>query len=100
MIVGAPNVERVRPLESEDDPILVVHADRVPASEVTAEHVQPITRRHLQVVQPLYRVDLVELPAHDGPQISRDAPGGFGVDAVPDVPCRVIGQRPDHQLAL
>ena len=100
MIIGAPHLERVGAFEPEHDSVLIVHPHRVPAPEVTRERVQPIPGRHLQVVEPSHRVDLVQFPSHDGPEHARDAPSGLAVDAVPDIARRVIGQRPDHQLAL
>ena len=57
-------------------------------------------RGHLQVVEPDDGVDLVQLPPDDWPEIARDAPGGLRVEAVPNVLRGVIGQRPDHALAL
>ena len=61
MIVGAPHIKRIWTVEPEHDPILVVHAHGMEASTVAAERVQPISRRHLQVVEAHDGVDLISL---------------------------------------
>lgn len=100
MITGASHFERIGAFESEHDAVLIVHPHRVPTPEVTRERVQPISGRYLQVVEPSYRVDLVQFPSHGGPEHARDAPSRLAIDAVPDIARCVIGQRPNHQLAL
>jgi hypothetical protein len=96
VIVGAPHLERVRAFEPEHDPVLIVHAHRVTAPEVTGKRVQPIPARHFQVIEPRHGVDLIQFATHDGPEFARDAPSCLAVDAVPDVARRIIGQRPNH----
>ena len=64
-------------VEPEHDSILVVDANGVEARQVTHEHMQPIPRWHLQIVEPCNRVDLVQLPPNDRPQVSGDAPSGL-----------------------
>jgi hypothetical protein len=93
MIIGAPDVERVGAFEAEHDPILIVHAHSVEPSPVTAERVQPVAGRDSHIIEPRYRVELIQFAAHDRPEIARNAP-------VPDVPRGVIRQRPDHRRAL
>jgi len=96
VVVGAAHVEGVRAVESEDDSILIVHTNRVPNPESAGERVQTILRWHLEVFEPGHGVDLVELSPNDWPQLAWDASGGLRVDAVPDVPRRVVGQCANH----
>ena len=100
MIVGALHVERVTAFKTEHDSILSVHAHGVQPSHVTAERVQPVSGRYLQVIEPRYGVDLIKFAADDRPELLRDAPCRLAVDAVPDVPRCVICQRSNHALAL
>ena len=100
MIVGALDIERVCACEPEHDPILVVHANGVQSSLVTAERVQPVARRHPQILELRDGVDLIEFAPHDRPELTRNPAGRFAVDAVPDVPRRVSCERPDHWMTL
>ena len=100
MIVGAPHVQRVRTVEPEHDPILVVHAQGMEPSKVTAQRVQPIPGRHFQVIKPRYDIYLIQFTARDRPELPRDASRRLAVNAVPDVPRGVIRQRPNHSIAL
>lgn len=100
MIIGALHVERVTAFEPEHDPILVVHAHGMETSKIAAERVQPISGRYPQVIEPRYGVNLIQFAADDRPELLRDAPCRLAVDAVPDVPGRFIGERPDHRIAL
>ena len=100
VVVSAAHVECVRAVESEDDSILIVHANRVPASSIARERVQTIPRWHFEVFEPGHGVDLVQPPPNDWPQLTWDASGGLRVDAVPDVPRRVVGQCANHTIAL
>ena len=97
MVVGALHVERVPACEAEHNPILIIHSYRVRSSEVTSERVQPVPGRHLQIVELGHGVDLIEFPTHDRPELTRNPPSRFAVDAVPDIPRGVIRQRPDHK---
>ena len=80
MVIGTPHVVRVRSLKPKDDPVLVVDANRVEACEVAHERVQSVARRHLQVIELRDRINLVQLPLDDRPQVPRDAPGSLVVD--------------------
>jgi hypothetical protein len=100
VIVGAPHVERVSAFEAEHNSILIVHAYGVQPSQVTAERVQPVTGRHVQILKSRDGVDLIEFPAHVRPELTGNPPSRLAVDAVPDIPSGVICQRPDHRLAL
>jgi hypothetical protein len=64
VIVSAPHVERVCAFEPEHDPMLVVHAHCVETSKVAAERVQPIPRRHFQIIKPRYGVNLIQFAAN------------------------------------
>ena len=100
MVVGALHVERVSVFEAKHDPILVVDAQRVEPSQISAEGVQSVTGRHLQIVKPSHRVDLIEFATHVCPELARNPSSRLAVDAVPDVPGRFIRERPDHRIAL
>jgi hypothetical protein len=100
VIVGASHIERVSAFKAEHDSILVGHTDGVEPSHVTTEGVQPVAGRNLQILEARDRVNLIEFAPHVRPQLARDPPSGLAVDAVPDVPGRFIGERPDHRLAL
>ena len=97
MIIGAPYLERVGILRTGTrfgiGRSLAARAN----PEITRQPVQPISRRHLQIVEPGYRVDLVQFPSHDGPEHARDAPSCLAIHAVPDVPGGVVRQRPGSQ---
>jgi len=97
VVISAPNIERVTAFETEHDSILIVHADGVRASQLTSERVQPVPGWHLQIVKLGHGVDLIEFPTHDWPELTRNPPRSFAVDAVPDVLGGVIRQRPDHE---
>jgi len=98
MIVGASHVERVCAFEPERDPVLVVDAHGVETSKAAAERVQPIPWWHLQIIEPRHRIDLIQFPTDDGPQLARNPPSRLAVEAVPDVARRVIPERPDHKI--
>ena len=100
MIVGAPKLERVCAFEAERDPILIIHANGVQPSQVTDERVQPVAGRHFEILEPRHGVDLIEFETHAWPELARNPPSRLTVDAVPDVPGRFIGKRPDHRIAL
>jgi hypothetical protein len=96
VVVGAAHVESVFSLEPEDDPTLLVYANRVKTGKIIYQPVQPIPRWDPQVVEFGHRIDLIQLALNDRPDRSRNPSGGFAIDAVPDVPGRVISERPDH----
>jgi hypothetical protein len=100
VVVGALHVERISAFEAQHDPILVVDSHRVEPSQISAEDVQSVTGRHLQIVKPSHRVDLIEFATHVCPELARNPSSRLAVDAVPDVPGRYIGERPDHRIAL
>ncbi len=100
MVVGAPHVERISAFEAKHAPILVVDSQRVEPSQISAERVQSVPGRHSQIVKPRHRVDLIEFAAHVWPEFARNPPRRLTVDAVPDGPGRLIGERPDHRIAL
>jgi hypothetical protein len=97
--VGAANINGVRPFKPEGDSVLVVDPDGMPTAKVTRQRVQPIPWRHLQVIEPGHRIDLIQLTTHDRPQFARDTTGCLAVDAIPDVAGRIVRQRPDHSVA-
>ena len=99
MVVGAQHVERISAFEAKHDPILVVDSHRVEPSQISAERVQSVPGRHFQIVKPRHRVDLIEFATHVWPAFARNPPRRLTVDAVPDVPGRFIGERPDHKIA-
>jgi hypothetical protein len=100
VVVGALDVERISAFEAKYDPILVVDSHGVEPSQIGAKAVQAVTGRHLQIVKPSHRVDLIEFATHVGPELARNPPSCLTVDAVPDVPGRFTGERPDHWIAL
>src|SRR5690606_6998083 len=71
VIVGADDVKGVGAGETEHNPILVIDAERVPASQIARQRVQAVTGRDSQVVEPRHRVDLVEFSPDDRPQLDR-----------------------------
>ena len=50
---------------------------------------------HFQRVKPRPSVDLIEFATHVWPEFARNPPRRLTIDAVPDVPRRFIGKRPD-----
>ena len=94
------HVERISAFEAKHDPTLIVDSHRVEPSQISAKGVQSVTGRHLQIVKPSHRVDLIEFATHVWPEFARNAPRRLTVDAVPDGPGRFIGERPDHRIAL
>ena len=100
MVVGALHVERISTFEAKHDPILIVDSHRVEPSQISTEHVQSVAGRSFQVVKPRHGVDLIEFETHAWPELARNPPSRLTVDAVPDVPGRFIGKRPDHRIAL
>ena len=77
MVVGAAHVEGVFSLKPEDDPILIVHANRVKTGQLVYQWVEPIPRRDSQVVELGHRVDLIQLALNDRPDRSRNPSGGL-----------------------
>lgn len=100
MVVGAPHVERIAALKAKYDPILIVGPHCVEPSQIGSERVQSVPGWHFQVVKPRHGVDLIELATHVWPELARNPSGRLTVDAVPNVPGRLIGERPDHRIAL
>jgi hypothetical protein len=96
VVVGAAHVEGVFSLEPEDDPILLVHPNRLKTGKIVYQRVQPISRRDPPIVEFGHRVDLIQLALNDRPDRSRNPSGGLAVDPVPDIPGRVVSERPDH----
>jgi hypothetical protein len=68
-------------LERKDDPILVVHANRVESVQLIDESVERIPRRNSQVVKPGHRVDLVQIALDDRPDGSGNPPSGSSTAA-------------------
>jgi hypothetical protein len=99
VVVGALHVECISAFEAKHDPTLVVDSHGVEPSPIGAEGVQSVTGRHLQIVKPSHRVDLIEFATHVGPELARNPPNRLAVDAIPDVAGRFIGERPDHRIA-
>ena len=100
MVVGALHVECVSAFEAKHDPILIVDSHGVEPSQTGAERVQSVPGRHFQIVKLRHRVDVIEFATHVCPELARNPPSRLAVDAVPDVPARYIGERPDHRIAL
>ena len=100
MVVGALDVEGISAFEAKHDPILIVDSHRLEPSPVGTERVQFVAGRHFQVVKSRHRVDLIEFATHVWPELARNPPSRVTVDAVPDVPGRFIGERPNHTIAL
>jgi hypothetical protein len=100
VIVGTAHVERVWAFEAEHNPILIVHANSVKPSQITAEGVQPVPGRHSQILEARDGVELIKSATHDWPEFARNPPSRPTVGAVPDVPRRVICESPDHLIAL
>lgn len=100
MIVGAQYIERIAAFEAKHDPILIVDSHRVEPSQIGGEGVQSVPGRHFQIVKLRDCVDLIEFATHVWPELARNPPRRLAVDAVPNVPGRVIGERPDHRIAL
>jgi hypothetical protein len=61
VIVGTPYIVGVVPGETEDDPVLVVHANRVVARKVFRQRVQSIPRRHSKLWEFGHGIDLIKL---------------------------------------
>ena len=100
VVIRAQHVERISTFKAKHDPILVVDPHRVEPSQISAEGVQSVTGRHLQIVKPSHRVDLIEFATHVCPELARNSSSRLAADAVPDVPGRYISERPDHKIAL
>jgi hypothetical protein len=100
VVIGALHVDRVWAFEAEHDPILIVHAQRVEPSQITAERVQPVPGWHSQILEARDSVELIKLATHDWPELARKPTGRFAFGAVPDVPRRLICERPDHRITL
>jgi hypothetical protein len=100
VIVGAPHLERVWTFEAEHNPILIVHAHGVKPSPIAAEPVQSVPRRHPEILEPCYGVELIEFAPHIRPELTSNPTGRFAVGAVPDVLRRLICEAPDHRMTL
>jgi len=96
VVVGAADVEGVLPLEPEDDRYWSFTRNRVTTGQIVDQRMESIPRRHSQLVESSHRVELIQLALDHGPYRSRNASGGLAVDAVPDVPGRDVGDRPNH----
>jgi len=94
------HVDRVSAFEAKHDPILIVDSYRVEPSQISAEGVQSVPGRYFQIVKPRHRVYLIELATDVRPELTWDPSRRFAVDAVPDIPGRFVGERPDHWIAL
>ena len=91
VIVGAPNIERVSALEPEYDPVLIVDAHRMAASEIAGQRMQTVPRGHPQVVETRHRINLVQLAPHNRPKLPRNASSRLAIHAIPDVTRCAIG---------
>ena len=96
MIVSASDVESVLALEAENDAVLIVDSNGVVPHEVVGQRMKTIYWWHAEIIERRHRVDLIQLALGCGPERLRNSTGGLAVDSVPDIPGRVVSQRPDH----
>jgi hypothetical protein len=77
VIVDDCHVVRIRAVPSEAHPPLVIDSNTVLPLSIAAKFLQPIARRHPQLVERFRRVDGDELTEHDAPEIRREPPDRF-----------------------
>ena len=61
MVIGAADVLGVLVVEAKHDAILIVDANAVISGAIGAERMQPVARRHSQIVEPRHGVNLIQL---------------------------------------
>lgn len=101
MIINDLDVDGTVLGPNEADPILVVYSDAVLPAAVAFECLEPVARRHFQIVQCDGRIDLVQLSECNTPEIGRQQPPSHRrPDAVKDIFRGGIGERLDHPISL
>ena len=79
MIIGYFNISRALFSPAEADAVLIVDADAVLSLPVSGQHLQPVARRHPQILKRSRRIKLIELPACNSPEVFRaDFPRRLG----------------------
>jgi hypothetical protein len=95
VIVDDFNVVRIRAFPSEAHSPLVIDSNTVLPPPIAAKFLQPIARRHPQLVKRFRRVDCDELSEHDAPETSREPPHRL---ARKQPFCVAIAEGLDHQI--
>jgi hypothetical protein len=80
MIISDLNILRSSICPLEDNPPLIVDADRMPSSQIALKGLKPIARRYGQVTQGLSAVELYEFAAGNLEKIGREALRGAALD--------------------
>jgi hypothetical protein len=60
-------------LPPKRDPVLFVHPNAVPSRLIALQQFETIPYRHDKIIQPTSRVNHLQFPLHDPPQLARYA---------------------------
>lgn len=83
-------------LESKDNTVLVVHANGVMPGAAALDHVEAIAGWYSEMFECRHRVELIQLASDDRPQRLRNPTSSLAIHAVPNIPSRVVPERPNH----
>ncbi len=79
------------------DSILVVNSNTALAISVADQHLQSVSRRHLQIIQKSRRIELLQFSCRDFPQLlGTRLSGNLRVLPVKYIFCPLISKRPYH----
>lgn len=76
MVVHDLDLQRTVAGPTEANPVPLIDPDAVLALAVAGQRFEPIPRRNPKLFQALHGIELVQLPAGHGPQLTRTAPAG------------------------
>ena len=101
MVVDNLNILRAGIRPNEADPELSVDSDAVLTPSISRKPLKSVSRGNAEIVQPLGRVELVELPACDRPDRLR---AGFAccprIPTIKDIFRSGVGERLDHATMI
>jgi hypothetical protein len=81
---------------TKDDPPLVIDPNRVEASSVAPERLQPIARWHRKIVKPRGGIQILQLPLGRALEVGREPPCRARHPIVKQVLSQPIPEGPDH----
>jgi hypothetical protein len=83
--------------ETEDDSILLIHADTIEAGQISFELLEPIRRRNPQIIKRCARIQHIEFLLYPAPKCTRQLASGFAVAPMKNVGCPGVRKTDNHR---
>jgi hypothetical protein len=71
MVIDNLDQQRTPVIPLETNPVLIVDSNAMLSFPITGKFFKAITRWHHQIVQPCRRIQLIQLPCRDSPEVTR-----------------------------